>query len=189
MICFPMFSTDEGEVLGRSECVCKCVLSLCGHIFAFSQSCEDILEGSLQLQKAVWGLRLGVKGSVRIIVKARASLWVMSGMQLREESVCISVVFSTSLYVHTCMFVCVCVLFIQCSWMHHETRTNKPFVPLYFVFRSRLLHNSHSHPADCDSDQQFPDKAMVLTALHVYELLMELFIMPRVTIYHIESHG
>lgn len=40
-----------------------------------------------------------------------------------------------------------------------------------------------------DSNQQFPDKATAAAALRVYELLMAPFIMPGVTIYHIESHA
>lgn len=135
MICFPMFSTDEGEVLGRSGCVCKCVLSLCGHIFAFSQGCEDLLEGSLQLQKAVWGLRLGFKGSVRIIAKVRvltSQTCVMSGMQLREESVCVSVVFYTSLCVHR---FCVCMCFIHSVLMNASwDQSQQAICPGLFCF-------------------------------------------------------
>lgn len=87
--------------------------------------------------------------------------------------------------------LCVCVyVFTSSSCLcTHETRTSKRFVPFCFVFQSRLHHNSRLLQADCDSDQQFPDKATAPAALRVYELLMPLFIKLRDTIYHIESHG
>lgn len=97
----------------------------------------------------------------------------------------------SSVFTEEGMLVCVCVcIFTSSSCLcTHETRTSERFVPFCFVFQSRLHHNSRLLQADCDSDQQFPDKATAPAALRVYELLMPLFIKLRGTIYHIGSHG
>lgn len=73
--------------------------------------------------------------------------------------------------------------------MPFSARTNEGFVHFLFVFQSCLLHIPHFTSADSDTDQDLPDKATALTALHVYKLLMEPFIIPYDTIYHIESHA